>query len=491
MSPVVRGWEGLPSLSQTLYQDTYFLEGETYYEWVERISSAYTNDDSHQERIASYLTQYWFHPATPISSNGGTDRGLPISCFVREVEDSKEGIFYSYNEGFWLGARGTGIGTTWDTVREVGSKVGDIGTSSGVIPFIGISDRATLAISQGGLRRASESVYLSVSHPEITEFIEMRKPDKDPNRSNQNIDHGILISDAFMAAVEARASWNLISRKTGEVVDTVDAFDLWTSILDVRTRLKGEPFIIFIDRMNELAPEEYKILNKEIKLSNLCTEIALNTEADKANVCVLSSLNLEFWDEYEGQLQQVVSDIIDFLDNVVQDFIDSTEGLPGFERARKGAIEERPLGLGVMGFHTLLQKKHLPWESAPATGLNLQIFQRLREATDSHQESLGEQCPMSEEADTMKRNIVSLAVAPTMSISNLCNVTSSGVEPQLANAYTKKLKQGSFPIRNKFLEAKLREYFEANKDSILEHNPTKWVEAQWTSLDQSSIHSSC
>lgn len=492
-----RGWDNLPEISKTLYKETYFLEGECYDSWATRVATAYANNAEHAARIKQYITSYWFHPATPISSNAGTTRGLPISCFVRQVEDSKEGIFYSYNEGFWLGSRGTGIGTTWDDVREVGAAVSNIGTSSGVIPFIGVSDRATLAISQGGLRRSSEAVYLSVEHPEIVEFIEMRTPDRDENRRMPNIDHGVLVTDAFMHAVENRESWNLISRKTGAVASTVDAFDLWCKILDVRARLKGEPFIVFIDNMNNNAPIEYKLLNYKIKLSNLCTEIALHTDNDKSNVCVLGSLNLEYYDEFEPALQAVVGDCLDFLDNVRLDFIKQTEGLPEFARARKGAIDDAPLGLGVMGFHGYLQKRMIPWESVTAKSVNKKIFKSIRTAADNHTtevSSIYNACPTSIAATAVvanstvtelryKRNIVNLAIAPTMSISNLCNLASSGIEPTLTNAFTKKLKQGSFPIRNKYLHNYLVETCKTNGYH------SDWVDAQWSEImkDQGSV----
>lgn len=481
-----RSWEGLPPISKVMYKDTYFMEGEDYSSWVNRITHAYASNAAHQERLATYIHNYWFHPSTPISSNGGTDRGLPISCFVREVADSKEGIFYAYNEAFWLGARGTGIGTTWDSVREVGATVSNIGKSSGIIPFIGISDRATLAISQGGLRRASEAVYISVEHPEILEFIDMRKPDRDFNRACPNIDHGVLITDAFMETMLARKPWDLVSRKTGKVVQTVDAYDLWCKILDVRVRLKGEPYIIFIDRMNDQSAPEYKALNKKIKLSNLCCEIALNTEEDKSNICCLASLNLEYYNEYADILPQVVADCTDFLDNVVSSFIEMTTDLPGFERALKGAIEERALGLGVMGFHGYLQKLHIPFESALAVGINKRIFEAIRVASDNHQDKICSadptlRCPMSIAANTNRRNIVTIAIAPTMSISNLCDLASSGIEPLLTNSFSKKLKQGTFPIRNRYLQQLLQvKASELHPDSPT--SATSWINAQWDSI---------
>ena len=305
----------------------------------------------------------------------------------------------------------------------------------------------------------------------------MRKPDRDANRSNQNIDHGVLISDEFMLAMLARKPWDLISRKTGEVVQTVDAFDLWTKILDIRARIKGEPFIMFTGNVNRQLPPEYKKLGLTVKLSNLCTEITLHTDKDKANICCLASKNLKYFDEYENELDQMAADISDYLDNVVQSFIDMTDGLPGFERARIGAIDERPLGIGVMGFHDYLQEKMIPFESALAVGVNHRIFSKMRESLDKHQTTLNNPCPMSVRAGTNRRNIVTMAIAPTMSIANLCDMASNGIEPHMKNLYSKKLKQGVIGIKNRALQ-KLMESVQKEK---YPDNST-WIEQQWASI---------
>lgn len=342
----MRGWYGLPDFSKALYKDTYFLPGEDYSCWLDRIASAYANDKEHAYRMKTYISNYWFHPSTPIASNGGTDRGLPISCFTKSVDDDKPSIFQNYNETFNLGAHGGGIGTDWSKVREVNHSVGKHGgTSSGIIPFMGISDRSTLAISQGGLRRASEAVYLDISHPEIEEFIDLRKPTGDQNRRAPNLHHGVTITDDFMNSVVYDKSWDLISPKNGEVVKTVKARKLWEQLLEVRTTLKGEPYLLFIDTVNELAPQEYKSENISVTTSNLCTEITLRTDDRHSGVCCLGSINLEYWDEYQSNFDEFIADCSDFLDNVLQDFINRTEGLPGFERARAGAMDERSIGL--------------------------------------------------------------------------------------------------------------------------------------------------
>ena len=477
-----RGWDNLPDFSKALYTSTYFLPGEDYSSWLGRVTNSYANDKAHATRMAKYIHNYWFHPSTPIASNAGTDRGLPISCFTKSVADNKPNIFQNYNEAFNLGAYGGGIGTDWSEVRSVNESVGSHGgESSGVIPFLGISDSSTLAISQGGLRRASEAAYLHISHPEIEEFIDLRKPTGDQNRRCPNLHHGIAITDDFMFAVIMNLNWDLASPKTGEVIKTVRARALWEQILEVRSTLKGEPFLLFIDTVNRLAPAEYISEGISISTSNLCTEITLRTDEKHSGVCCLGSINLEYWDDYQDCFDQFIADCSDFLDNVLQDFIDRTKDLPGFERARAGAIDERSLGLGVMGFHSLLQRKNLIWESAISKGLNLKIFNQIKESADSHN-TKQVPCPMAIRQGTNKRNIHVTAIAPTMSISSLCNVTSSGIEPWITNAFTKKVKQGSFPIRNKYLD----KYIHSQAQIVVGAGYGDWVEEQWASIKKNN-----
>ena len=484
-----RGWNGLLDFPKALYRDTYFLPEEGYTGWINRVTNAYANDDAHASRMRTYIHNYWFHPSTPISSNGGTNRGLPISCFTKTVEDSKESIFKNYNEAFNLGAYGGGIGTDWSAVRSVNEKVGEHGgTSSGIIPFMGISDRSTLAISQGGLRRASEATYLNVSHPEIEEFIDLRKPTGDQNRRAPNLHHGLVIPNKFMEAVIYNRPWDLVSPKTGEVIKTISAVKLWQQLMEVRATLKGEPYLLYIDTVNNMAPAEYKAESVKVTTSNLCTEITLRTDDDHSGVCCLASINLEYWDEYQENFDQFIADCTDYLDNVLQDFIDKTEGLAGFERARAGAIDERSIGLGVMGFHSLLQSRMIPWESAMAKGLNLNIFKKIKRSADIHNVEVDSPCPMAERVGTNRRNIHITAIAPTMSISSLSNVTSSGIEPLVANAFTKKVKQGSFPIRNKYLAKIMEAYWDVEKfnydyEALIGYD---WIAEQWTSIKKAN-----
>ena len=480
--------------SLKIYQETYFLPNEDYNSWVDRmtIDRIHTGktidplgtDLEFLKRMKKYISNQWFHPATPIASNLGSNRGLPISCFVREIEDSKEGIFFAFNEAFYLGSEGTGIGTLWSDVRPVGSPIanGVKGSSSGVIPFIAVADRATLAVSQGGIRRAAEAVYLDISHPEIEEFINIRKPDREQNRSCPNIHHAVIITDEFMEAVESRGMFNLIDPKTKEVVKQVDAFKLFCSILDVRTRFQGEPYLFFKDNANKNKSKLYKDTNKEIRLSNLCTEINLHTDYNKSNVCCLGSINLEKFDEFTNEFEQLVKDSLRYLDHILDCFVLRALEFENeaFERSLRGIKEDRPLGLGVMGFHSLLQKHSIAFEDLNASAFNDIIFNRMNEAVKAYEKECQKErflspCKLAS-FDNYYRNAAHIAIAPTMSISNLCNFTSQGVEPFMSNFYTKKLKQGTFEIRNPYLERVLKEISKENGYT------DTWVEDCWREI---------
>ena len=462
-----RGWSGLPQFSRDMYQERYFLEGENYRGWLDRMAK-FADDDAMAERIKTYIHNYWFMPSTPVSSNGNApERGLPISCYVNKTQDSKEGIFDTFTENNWLGSYGGGIGTDWSSVRGIGEGVGANGKSSGIIPFIKVSDSSTLAVSQGGLRRASQAVYLDVSHPEIEEFIDVRRPTGDANRRSLNVHHGVTIPDAFMEAVESRGQWDLISPKTGSIVKTVDAFDLFKKMLVTRMET-GEPYMLFKDNVNDARPQVYKDAGYEVTQSNLCAEITLHTNENYTGVCCLASMNLEYWDEIEFELEQFVYDTTRFLDNVLQSFSDLTEGVPGFEKARRSAMAERSLGLGAMGFHSLLQKKSLPWGSPMSKGLNITVFDKIKAAVDDANHEAAVKfgpCPLGERYGHYIRNTHSTSIAPTASISTLCNGTSQGVDPRLANSYVHKTNIGTYTQRNKYLERRLIE-LGANTDKV-------------------------
>ena len=492
-----RGWIGLPEFSRILYETTYFYPGESYPEWLERIVLPYSNDKEHAERMMAYIHNYWFHPSTPISSG----RGLPIACYVSHIPDDRNGIFDGYYEGMWLGAEGGGRGVHWSDVRGAGAPVGHTEkeiteyytlrregkteeaksrfvTSSGLIPFLGISDRATYGISQANVRRSSETAYVHISHPDILDFLDIRLETGDRNRRTPNLHHAVIVTDAFMDAVQNLQPWNLVCPHSGEIVDTVDAFKLWMDILEIRKTEAGEPNILFIDNVNRQIPEEYRANNMKVSCSNICTEIMLYTDPDNTAVCCLGSLNLEQWDEYKDQINQVVADCTDYLDNVLQSFIDKTEGRKGFEKARRSTMNERSIGLGVMGFHSYLQKKSIPFESPMAVGVNQRIFKAIRKASDKHQAELPPEvsCPLSVKAGTKRRNTHTLAVAPTMSISTLSNLTSSGIEPWMANQFVKKVPQGSYTIRNKYLEQLIKQ------ESLKRDSPHIWETQQWQDI---------
>ncbi len=447
----------------TLADRYYWKDEKTPDDLFKRVATAYGSNESHADRIFKYLSNLWFMPATPILSNGGTDRGLPISCFLNAVPDSMDGIRGIWNENVELSKNGGGLGTYWGDVRSIGEKVGSSGNTSGVIPFIKVMDSLTLAISQGSLRRGAAAVYLDVWHPEIEEFLEIRKPTGDQNRRSLNIHHGVNISDPFMWAVKTGAPWYLFSPKTGKVVKTVNARELWQRILELRLET-GEPYLNFIDHVYAALPESQKELGLVVRQSNLCTEITLPTDGNRTAVCCLGSLNLAKWFEFEGQIDQVVRDCCEFLDNVLTDFRNRTT----VDRARYAVDHERAIGLGVMGLHTFFQQNDIPFASVMAKVWNKKIFKQLRTSADKASQDLARErgsCPdVPGERFSHK-----LAIAPTANISIICGGVSAGIEPIPANVYVHKTLSGSFVVRNPEL-AKIIGSDDEVWDDILKHD---------------------
>ena len=315
----------LTPFGKATLRDRYLMPGESYQDMFARVACAYADDIAHAQRLYDAISRLWFMPATPILSNGGTTRGLPISCFLNAVPDSLDGIVATWNENVWLASNGGGIGTYWGHVRSIGEAVKGCGETSGIIPFIHVMDGLTLAISQGSLRRGSAAVYLDIHHPEIEEFLEIRKPSGDFNRKGLNLHHGINVTDAFMEAVRAGTRFPLKSPKSGETVREVDARQLWQRILETRLQT-GEPYLLFIDAVNRALPKHQRELGLKVSTSNLCSEITLPTGLDhrdeeRTAVCCLASLNVETWDEW-CEDEQFIPDVMRFLDNVLQDFID-------------------------------------------------------------------------------------------------------------------------------------------------------------------------
>lgn len=460
----------LTHFGKATLRDRYLLEGESFQDMFVRVASHYADNVEHAQRLYDYISKLWFMPATPILSNGGTNRGLPISCFLNETQDSLEGIVDLWNENVWLAARGGGIGSYWGNLRSIGEKVRGNGKTSGVVPFMRVQDSLTLAISQGSLRRGSSAVYMPIDHPEIEEFIDIRRPTGgDPNRKALNIHHGVAISDAFMEAVEKDEKWDLLSPKTKQVITSVRARDLWIKLLTARVET-GEPYLLFIDNVNRGIPAHHKELGLLVKTSNLCSEITLPTGMDhlgkeRTAVCCLSSLNLETYDEWANE-PQFIEDVMRFLDNVLEGFIQTAPD--SMARARYSAMRERSIGLGVMGFHSYLQSKMIPFESVIAKVWNKKIFQHIRAAADAASQKLAEErgaCPDAADCGMMERFSNKLAIAPTASISVIAGNSSPGIEPYAANSFTQKTLSGSFNVRNKHLTELLEKYGYNDEDT--------------------------
>lgn len=459
----------LTEFGKRTLEDRYLLPGESFQDMFARVATAYADDIDHAQRIYDYISRLWFMPATPVLSNGGADRGLPISCFLNSVGDSLDDIMDTWNENVWLASNGGGIGTYWGHVRSIGEKVGQNGQTSGIIPFIRVMDSLTLAISQGSLRRGSAAVYLDVHHPEIEEFLEIRKPSGDFNRKSLNLHHGINITDEFMQAVRDDTPFGLRSPKNNEIVRHVNARELWQKILELRLQ-SGEPYIIFSDTVNSQMPGHQRRLGLKVRQSNLCSEIMLHTGPDhlgrdRTAVCCLSSLNAETFLEWEHQ-EGFMEDVFRFLDNILTDFIERAPS--EMDRAKYSAYRERSVGLGLMGFHSFLQGLNVPLESAMAKSWNMRIFKHMRRGSDAASVKLAQErgpCPDAAESGIMARFSHKIAIAPTASISIICGGASAGIEPIPANIYTHKTLSGSFAVKNAYLERVL-ESKGANTDAV-------------------------
>ena len=452
-------------------QDRYLLpEEKSPQDAFMRAAKAFSDNDEMAQRIYDYASKLWFMYSTPILSNGGTKRGMPISCFLNYVGDSREGLTGHYTENAWLASVGGGIGGYWGHVRSDGVATSGGSASSGTIPFMHVVDSEILAFSQGKTRRGSYASYMDISHPEIIEFIEMRKPTGgDAHRKNLNLHHGINITNDFMELIDKCIkeptyddTWNLIDPHTKKVIRTISARDLWLKILEVRVNT-GEPYISFIDTINEGLPQTQKDLGLKVHHSNLCSEITLPTNENRTAVCCLSSVNLEKYDEWKNDTL-FIPDLIRFLDNVLQYFIDNAP--ENLFRARFSAAAERSLGLGAMGFHSYLQSKGIPFESALAKSINIKIFKNIKEQAVAESQRLAVKRGEAPDMEgTGMRNAHLLAIAPNASSSIICGTTSPSIEPFRANAYVQKTMSGSFLVKNKHLE-KLLEKKGINNDNI-------------------------
>mgnify|MGYP005989402431 CR=1 FL=1 len=453
----------LSEFSIKTLEDRYLVEGEkSPQDAFARAARAFADDEEHAQRLYDYASKLWFMFSTPILSNGGTKRGMPISCFLNYVEDSRGGITDHYTENAFLSSVGGGVGGCWNDVRSVGSRTSAGSESTGVIPFLKVVDAEMLAFSQGVTRRGSYAAYLEMSHPEIEEFLDIRKPTGgDINRKSTNLHHGVVVSDAFMELIEGATreegfddSWDLIDPHSGKVTKTVSAKTLWVKLIQNRVET-GEPYIMFGDTVEEAMPDYQRALGLKVHHSNLCSEITLPTTEDRTAVCCLSSVNLEEFDEWKND-DMFIPDLVRMLDNVLTFFIDNAPD--ELHRAKLSAQRERSIGLGAMGFHAYLQRQHIPFESVLAKGANNRMFSRIKSeavrATKQLAQERGE-CPDGQGFGV--RNAHLLAVAPNASSSIICGNTSPSIEPYRANAFTQKTKSGSSLLKNEYLEDCLRD----------------------------------
>ena len=439
-------------------EDRYMVADETSPQQAfARAAKVFSDDDDHAQRLYDYVSNHWFMFATPLLSNGGTERGLPISCFLNYVDDSREGITEHYTENAYLSSFGGGIGGTWSDIRAAGTKTSKGSESTGVIPFMKVVDAEMLAFSQGITRRGSYASYLHMSHPEIEEFLDIRKPTGgDTNRKCLNLHHGIVIPDKFMEIIHMATktegfddSWELIDPHSGEVKKVVSARTLWVKLLQNRMET-GEPYLMFEDAVQADLPDFQKRKGLRVNHSNLCSEITLATNEERTAVCCLSSVNLEYYDEWK-KVPAFIPDLVRMLDNVLTYFIDKAPD--SLERAKYSAFRERSIGLGAMGFHAYLQKNKVPFEGMFASGLNEEMFSHIKSHAQKETLKLAVERGACPDDDTCTvRNAHLLAIAPNASSSILCGNTSPSIEPFRANAYTQKTKSGSHLHKNKFLE---------------------------------------
>lgn len=418
------------------------------------VAEAFATDEAHAQRIYDYASRHWLSFSTPILSFGRSKRGLPVSCYLTYMPDSADGLVNTLSEVNRLSMVGGGVGI------HVGIRNADE-KSVGVMPHLKVYDAACLAYRQGSTRRGSYATFLDIDHPDIVPFIEMRKPTGDPNMKALNLHHGVNLSDAFMEKIEALMrdenaddTWPLRSPATGEVVETVSARDLWQRILEMRMHT-GEPYLVFPDTANRALPAWLRDRGLRIRGSNLCTEIFLPTSETRTAVCCLSSVNLEYFDEW-SKVPEFLTDAMAFLDNVLQYFIDHAPS--HLAKARYSAERERSVGLGALGFHAYLQKKGIPLESALAKSVNLRIFRHIAQGVDEADKVLCAErgpCPDAADAGVMRRFSHRMAVAPNASTSLIMGGTSPSIEPYRANIYRQDTISGAYIVKNRFLKAEL------------------------------------
>lgn len=437
-------------------RDRYFLKDQTGrivedpQMFFSRVACGMARGDAeHAQRLYDAMSLNWFMPATPVLTNTYTNRGLPISCFLNTVPDSIEGIYEGYTENAFISKNGGGIGTNWSELRGQNAPLSMGGTSSGVIPFIKVMDSSIIAVSQGGVRRGAGAAYLRVDHPDIEEFIDVRKPVGDMNRRCLNTNHGLVVTDEFMKAVEEKRTYQLIDPKRKVAVKELDATEVWRKILKTRVET-GEPYLLFIDTVNRAVPAHHAEKGLFVQQSNLCSEITLPTTHERTAVCCLSSLNLERFDEWEPHAELLIADAVRGLDNVLDNFVETADA-KYYAKSINSVKHERSIGLGVMGYHGYLMSKMIPFESVAARGINKKIFSLIHTHAKAASRNLKDERGAPLDGGD-QRNSYILSIAPTASISFICGEATPCVEPITGNAYLQKTLSGSFLVKSRHLE---------------------------------------
>jgi len=454
----------LTEFAKTRLRDGYTVGSETIQEAFARASCAFADNAAHAQRLYDYCAKYqWFMFATPLLSNGGTQRGLPISCFLNFVPDSRDGIASHYAENIWLSTSGGGIGSDWSTVRSVGTRTSKGNETTGVLPFMHVSDSLSLAANQGSTRRGSNAMYLDISHPEVEEFIRCRRATGgNEHRMNRNSHIALNILDSFMEAVVADDNWELIDPHTKEVKKVLKARQLWVEVLRERKE-QGEPYLHFIDESNRKLSPELKAKGLKVRHSNLCTEILLPTEEGRTAVCCLSSVNLEKFDEWQ-QDELFIIDLYRMLDNALTVFIEDAPA--PMVAAVYSATMERSVGLGAMGFHSYLQQKGIPFDSPMAVGQNKKMFKHIWDLSqDANRLLADERGSPPDLQGSRKRFAHMLAIAPNAT-SSIFLETSPGIEMMPTNYYVQKTLSGSFSVKNKILDKVLRIKYNLDEDAL-------------------------
>jgi ribonucleoside-diphosphate reductase alpha chain len=435
------------------------------------VSKTFSSNPEHAQRLYEYSSKHWLSYSTPILSFGRSKNGMPISCFLNYIEDTAEGLVENLSETNWLSMLGGGVGIGFG-IRSSGEK------STGVMSHLKTYDASSLAYRQGRTRRGSYAAYLSIDHPDILNFLEMRKPTGDQNLRALNLHHGVNIPDAFMEIIEKSMldrnfddSWNLVDPHTKAVMDTVSAKELWQKLLELRMTT-GEPYIHFIDESNRKLPQHLKDLGLKVHQSNLCSEIILPTNEQRTAVCCLSSLNLEYFDSWKND-PLFLRDVAEMLDNVLEYFIKNAPDT--IKRAKFSAMRERSIGIGALGWHAFLQKNNIPWESPLAIGRNKKIFEHIRTNLDKANLELGKERGEAPDAKgTGQRFSHLMAIAPNASSSILMGNTSPSIEPYRANAYRQDTLSGSHFTRNRWLSKVIDEESKNHKEG--------WTDEVWSSI---------